>query len=67
MTTEENDRAHYGDPLENLWKNCIFGFCGVTDFQRRNFRMVQSISQEARQEMLDEVRATVDAVFPASA
>ena len=38
MTSEENDRAHYGDPLENLWRNCVFGFCGVTDFQRRNFR-----------------------------
>jgi len=21
-----------GDPLETIWKNCIFGLCGVTNF-----------------------------------
>ena len=67
MTPEDVDRAHYGDPLENLWKNCVFAFCGITDFHRRYFRMVQAVSQEARQEMLDEVKATIDQLFPAGA
>jgi NAD(P)H dehydrogenase (quinone) len=67
MTPEDVDRAHYGDPLENLWKNCVFAFCGLTDFHRRYFRMVQAVPPEARQEMLDEVKAAVDQLFPAGA
>ena len=27
----------FGDPLENLWRTCIFGFCGVF-FERGNAR-----------------------------
>lgn len=65
MTTEEADHAQYGDPLGNLWKNCVFGFCGITDFHRRYFRMVQAVSQEARQGMLEEVAVAVDELFPA--
>ena len=67
MTPEDVDRAHYGDPLENLWKNCVFAFCGITDFQRRYFRMVQAVSQEAREEMLGEVKTAIEQVFPAGA
>ena len=53
----------YGDPLENLWKTCIFGFCGVTDFQRRNFESIVLSTLEQRQEWLAEVRALVQAKF----
>jgi NAD(P)H dehydrogenase (quinone) len=66
MTPEDEDRKHYGDPLENLWKNCIFAFCGLGDFHRRYFRMVQAVSQEERIGMLTEVKATIDQLFPAS-
>src|SRR5512138_2128197 len=27
----------FGDPLETIWKNCIFGLCGVENFHRRMF------------------------------
>ncbi len=67
MTPEEEDRKHYGDPLETLWKNCIFGFCGLTDFHRRYFRMVQAVSQEERVGMLAEVTAVIGELFPAGA
>jgi putative NADPH-quinone reductase len=67
MTPEEEDRAHYGDPLENLWKNCIFAFCGIADFHRRYFRMVQAVSQDERIAMLGEVKATIDQLFPPGA
>ena len=28
-TPRERELASFGDPLETLWKNCIFGLCGV--------------------------------------
>ncbi len=67
MTTEEMDRTHYHDPLEALWKTSVLGFCGVENVQRLNLRMVQAISQEERKTMLEEVAATIDALFPAGA
>jgi len=67
MTTEELDRDRYGDPLEHLWKDMVMGFCGITEFHRRNFRMVQAISQAEREAMLQAVRDTVNELLPAGA
>jgi len=30
----------FGDPLETIWKNCIFGLCGVKNFYRRMFNII---------------------------
>ena len=49
----------FGDPLENLWKTCIFGFCGVHDFHRRNFESIIISTSEQRRAWLDQVRATI--------
>jgi hypothetical protein len=54
----------FGDPLENLWKTCIFGFCGVTDFYRRNFEPIIVSTPEQRAGWLAEVRAIVRKRFP---
>jgi putative NADPH-quinone reductase len=67
MTTEELDRDIYGDPLEHLWKNMVMGYCGVMEFHRRNFRMVQVIPQAEREAMLQMVRDTVNELLPAGA
>lgn len=57
----------FGDPLENLWKNCIFGFCGVEDFYRRNFESIVMSTPEQRADWLAEVRQIVKKRFtPAS-
>jgi glycosyltransferase involved in cell wall biosynthesis len=39
-TPMERELAVFGDPLEMLWKNCIFGLCGVPMFLRKNFGVV---------------------------
>ena len=39
-TPRDDELRLFGDPLENLWKTCIFGFCGVDDFYRRNFESI---------------------------
>ncbi len=63
-TEAQRERAVFGDPLETIWKNCIFGLCGVADFQRRMFTVVVTSTDRQRQAWLDEVRQLVDRTFP---
>jgi NAD(P)H dehydrogenase (quinone) len=65
MTSEDMDRTHYGDPLERLWKTSVLSLCGIEETHRRNFRMVQTVSQEEREAMLEAVRGVVNELFPA--
>jgi putative NADPH-quinone reductase len=60
-TAEERERNVFGDPLETLWKNCIFGLCGVKNFHRRMFGVVVTSSEEQRSEWLQETRSIVNA------
>ncbi|MEN6450048.1 MAG: NAD(P)H-dependent oxidoreductase [Thermoguttaceae bacterium] len=64
-TPREDELRLFGDPLENLWKTCVFGFCGVTDFYRRNFESIIMSTPEQRRDWLDEVRTIVRQRFPA--
>jgi NAD(P)H dehydrogenase (quinone) len=54
----------FGDPLERLWKDCIFAFCGVPVFRRKMFGVIVTSTEEERKEWLDEVRDIVQATFP---
>jgi NAD(P)H dehydrogenase (quinone) len=58
-TPREDELRLFGDPLENLWKTCIFGFCGVENFLRRNFEPVILSTPEQRTHWLAEVRQIV--------
>ncbi|MEW6535027.1 MAG: NAD(P)H-dependent oxidoreductase [Candidatus Auribacterota bacterium] len=60
------ERDVFGDPLETIWKNCIFGLCGVHDFYRRMFNIIVTSSETQRKEWLAEVRQTVIEHFPVS-
>jgi putative NADPH-quinone reductase len=53
----------FGDPLENLWKNCIFGFCGVRSFWRRNFQPIVLSTPQQRSDWLGEVRQLIQTAF----
>ena len=37
-TPEDRERTVFGDPLETLWKKCVFDLCGVKNVQRRHIR-----------------------------
>ena len=65
-TPREDELRLFGDPLENLWKNCIFNFVGVEDFQRRNFESIILSTAEQRRGWLEEVRQLVRKRFPAA-
>ena len=58
-TPRDDELRLYGDPLENLWKNCIFGLLGITDFARRNFESIIMSTPEQRAAWLDEARQLV--------
>jgi NAD(P)H dehydrogenase (quinone) len=63
-TESEREKNAFGDPLETIWRNCIFGLCGVTNFYRRMFGIVVTSAEKQRIEWLDEVRKTVDSFLP---
>lgn len=63
--TETQREIHvFGDPLETIWKNCIFGLCGVRNFYRRTFNIIVVSSEGQRKEWLYEVRETVNRFCP---
>jgi NAD(P)H dehydrogenase (quinone) len=63
-TDQEREINVFGDPLEMIWKNCVFGLCGVPVFYRRIFSVVITSSEVQRKQWLNEVRATIDSMFP---
>jgi putative NADPH-quinone reductase len=63
-TPREDELRLFGDPLENLWKACIFGFCGIEDVVRRNFESIILSTPEQRAGWLAEVRQLVQRRFP---
>lgn len=54
----------FGDPLERLWKDCIFGLCGVRQVERRTFTVVVTSTPAERGAWLEETRALVLRCFP---
>lgn len=67
-TPRDAELELFGDPLENLWNRCIFGFCGVPPerFRRRNFESIILSTPDERGEWLAEVGRLVAACFPGS-
>ena len=63
-TSSQREAAVFGDPLETMWKNCVFGLCGVENFHRRNFAVVVTSTLEERKTWLQEVRGLVAQHFP---
>lgn len=39
-TPRAREKKVFGDPLEALWKNCVFALCGVKRFRRRMYGMI---------------------------
>ncbi len=65
-TPEKRENRVFGDPLERIWKNCIFDFCGVKNFDRKIFRIIASSTSAERKNWLNEVKEIVTKYFPPS-
>lgn len=59
-TPAEREASVFMDPLETLWKNCIFGLCGVASFTRRMYASVSGSTSEQRSAWIAEVVALVE-------
>lgn len=55
-TPPAREAAVFGDPLENLWRTCILGFCGIQNVRRTNFGVVVASTPGQRAGWLAEVR-----------
>ena len=63
-TPRDDELRLFGDPLENLWKTCVFDFCGVTDFHRRNFEPIIVSTPEQRAAWLRDTAELIRRRFP---
>jgi NAD(P)H dehydrogenase (quinone) len=66
-TPSKREQMVFGDPLQLLWKNCIFDLCGVRKFYREMFTVVVTSTLDQRQEWLRKVERVVNDYFPAYA
>lgn len=62
-TSTERENNLFKDPLDTIWKNCIFDFCGVKQFDRRMFRIVVTSDLKQRQLWLSEAEMMIDKYF----
>jgi len=65
-TPDDREQKIFGDPLETLWKKCVFDLCGVKNVQRRTFSVVVTSMPEQRAQWLAEVQEIVGAHFPSA-
>ena len=63
-TEAKREQEAFGDPLQTLWKNCIFGLCGLEDFSRKSYGVVVTSTVAERRAWLDDVRQRVRECFP---
>ncbi|HNZ65307.1 MAG TPA: NAD(P)H-dependent oxidoreductase [Smithella sp.] len=62
-TKTRREKETFGDPLETIWKNCIFGLCGITRFHRRIFNVMVTSSEDMRKKWLKIVTKDMNKFF----
>ncbi|MDO5835454.1 MAG: NAD(P)H-dependent oxidoreductase [Methanobacterium sp.] len=63
-TPEERELQVFGDPLERIWRDCVFDFCGIKNYYRKMFCVVASSTFDERRQWLGEVEGTINCYFP---
>ena len=58
-TLPERETRVFGDPLERIWRDCIFNLCGIRQVERRTFAVMVTSTADVRKTWLDEVQALV--------
>lgn len=62
-TPAERENDYFGDPLELLWKQCTFGFCGIENYHRRMFRIISESTASERAAWLTLVDSDVKRIL----
>ena len=62
-TPDEREQGVFGDPLDALWRRCIFDLCGVRTFHRRTFSVIVTSTPHQRRAWLEEAKGLCKSVF----
>lgn len=63
-TPPDREQEAFGDPLESIWRRCIFDLCGVTDVRRRTYSVVVTSTPEMRARWLADAEDIASSAFP---
>jgi putative NADPH-quinone reductase len=63
-TPPERERVVFGDPLDAIWRRCVFDLCGVKDLRRRTYSVVVTSTVGQRNEWLSNAASLVTDAFP---
>jgi putative NADPH-quinone reductase len=63
-TPPKREQEVFGDPLQLLWKNCLFDLCGVPSFYREMFTVVVTSTYEKRLGWVRKVQEIIGRYFP---
>jgi len=55
-TPLKREKVIFGDPLESIWKRCIFDLCGVKTVYRKMFSVIVTSSLQDRAQWLEEAK-----------
>lgn len=62
-TYPQREREVFGDPLERIWRDCIFGLCGIENVERKMFTPIVTSTLQQRKSWLDETLNLVNNHF----
>ena len=63
-TEEKRENEIFGDPLERLWKNCIFNYCGIQQVYRKTYRIISDSTRNERLLWLEDIKGIINKYFP---
>ena len=62
-TEKEREENYFSDPLEKIWKQCIFVFCGIDKYYRKMYGIIADSDMNERKMWLREVETIVQNVL----
>lgn len=65
-TEETREQTAFGDPLDAIWRRCIFDLCGVQSFSRRMFTTVVTSTRKQRAAWIEEAKSLCESAFSAT-
>jgi putative NADPH-quinone reductase len=64
-TPDKREKEFFGDPLDLIWKKCLFEFCGISRYFRTTFCVMAESTLKQRQQWFAETEAITAKYFPA--
>lgn len=62
-TLEGREAEVFGDPLDAIWRRCVFDLCGVREFHRQVFRVVVTSTESERAAWIEDAKDLCRSVF----